>query len=64
MELRNYTTLIALRSTLRLAWAMARAARALGDLGEALERVVDNQARRRRVDIDDVLEPLIAEAGL
>lgn len=62
MELRNYA--IALRSTLRLAWAMARVARALGDLGEAIERVVDNQARRRRVDIADVLEPLIAEAGL
>ena len=64
MELRNYATLITLRTTVRIAWAMARAARALGDLGEALERVVDDQARRRQVDITDVLEPLTADAGV
>lgn len=64
MELRNLATLITLRTTLRLAWAIARAARALRDLGEALEGVVDDQARRRRVDITDVLEPLIADAGV
>lgn len=64
MELRNLATLIALRSTVRLAWAIARAARVLGDLGEALERVVDDQARRRQVDITDVLEPLLPDAAV
>jgi hypothetical protein len=62
MELRKYTTLVALRSTIRLAWSIARAARALGDLGEALERAVDRQARRRQLDILDVLGPLTTDA--
>ena len=64
MELRNLATLIALRTTVRIAWAIARAARALGDLGEALERIVDDQARRRQVDITDVLEPLLPDAAV
>ncbi|GAB9117020.1 hypothetical protein BDS110ZK4_37470 [Bradyrhizobium diazoefficiens] len=63
MELRNYAILIALRSTVRLAWAIARAARTLGDLGETLERAVEGQALRRRVDIADVLQPLIPDAA-
>ncbi|MCK1329104.1 hypothetical protein IVB57_12095 [Bradyrhizobium sp. CW9] len=62
MELRNYATLIALRNTVRLAWIMVRAAKALGDLNEALERVVDDQARRRQVDILDVLALLTTDA--
>jgi len=42
---------------------MARAAKALGDAGEALENAVDRQARKHRVDIMDVLEPLVAAHG-
>jgi hypothetical protein len=61
MELRNSITRIALRSTVRLAWGIARAARFLGDLGERIEYAVVRQAHRRQVDITDVLEPLIAE---
>jgi hypothetical protein len=37
MELRKTTTIIALRTTMRLAWGMERAARALGGIGLALE---------------------------
>ena len=62
MELRNCTTLIVLRGAVRLAWGIARAARALGALGERIERAVDQQAHRRRVDLAEVIEPLIADA--
>jgi hypothetical protein len=41
MELRNTATIIALRTTMRLAWGIGRVARALGDLGTALERAVE-----------------------
>ncbi len=64
MEHRNTSiTVLALRTTVRLAWGMARAAKALGDAGEALENAVDRQARKHRVDIMDVLEPLVAAHG-
>lgn len=62
MEIGNSATIVALRTTVRLAWVMARAARAFEALGERLESVVARQARLRRVDIADVLEPLIADA--
>lgn len=62
MELRNYVTLAALRSTVRLAWTIAPAARALGALGERLEQALDAQAHRSGVDMTDVPEPLIADA--
>jgi len=62
MELGNTVTIVALRSTIRLAWAIARAARALGALGEHLAGAVERQAHRRQVDIDEVLEPLVASA--
>jgi hypothetical protein len=62
MELGNGITIIALRTTVRLAWGIARAARALGDLGERLERAAERQASRRQVDITEVLKPLIDAA--
>lgn len=42
----------------RLAWAMAHAAKRLGDAGERLEARLDGMAVARGVDILDVLEPL------
>jgi hypothetical protein len=62
VELGNTVTVVILRSTLRLAWTIERAAQALGALEELLEHAVDRQAQRRRVDIADVLEPLISDA--
>lgn len=62
MDLWNTVTVVVLRSTVRLAWAIARGAQALGTLGERLERAVEHQARLRQVDIAEVLEPLIADA--
>jgi hypothetical protein len=61
MEVQNYITLTALRTIVRLAWGIGRAARALEGLGERLEYAVECQARKRQVSITDVLEPLIAE---
>ena len=46
MELGNSITIIALRAAVRLAWGIARAARALGDLGVAMEGAVERQAHR------------------
>jgi hypothetical protein len=62
MELRKTATIIALRSVIRLAWGMERAARALGGIGLWLEGAVEQQARQRQVDIDEVLGPLVADA--
>lgn len=62
MELRNLAAIVALRTTVKLAWTIARAAQALGALGERLESVVERQAHGRGIDIADVLEPLIADA--
>lgn len=62
MELRKTATIIALRTIMRLAWGMERAARALGGIGAALEGAVERQANRRQVDIDTVIEPLTAAA--
>ena len=61
MELGNTVIIVTLRSALRFAWAIARAARALGALGERLEGAVERHAQRRQVDIDEVLAPLIAD---
>ena len=61
MESGNSITIIALRAAVRLAWGIARAARALGDLGVAMEGAVERQAHRRRADMDAVLEPLITD---
>ncbi|GGI30190.1 hypothetical protein [Bradyrhizobium guangdongense] len=62
MDFGNLATIWALRATVKLAWGIARTARALGGLGERLEAAVDAQAYRSGVDIADVLEPLIAAA--
>jgi hypothetical protein len=62
MGLRNTATIIALRSAVRLAWRIERIAQTLGDLGERLENAVGRQAERRQVNIDEVLEPLNANA--
>lgn len=62
MEIGNSVTIVALRATVRLAWGLARAAQALGGLGERLEGAVERQAHRRQVDIAEVLEPLITNA--
>jgi hypothetical protein len=62
MELGNSATIKALRITVKLAWAIARASQALEALGERLENTVAREAHRRQVDIADVLEPLIADA--
>ncbi|MGY2984457.1 hypothetical protein BSN85_34255 [Bradyrhizobium brasilense] len=62
MELGNTITSIGLRSTVRLAWGIARAARAMGALGERVELAADRQAHRSRVDMAKVLEPLISDA--
>jgi hypothetical protein len=59
MELRNDITVLALRTTVRLAWAMHAFARALDDAGERLEAAIDRQAQKRGVDITDALEPLV-----
>jgi hypothetical protein len=61
MTFRTNATLITLRTTTRLAWTLARLSRRLGTLGERIESMVDAQALRRRVDLTEVLEPLIAE---
>lgn len=63
MGIGNSATLVALRTTVKIAWALARAARALGALGERLESAVERHAHRRQVDIADVFEPLIADAA-
>lgn len=62
MDFGNSATIMALRTMVRLAWSMARAARTLGALGERLESAVERLAHRRQVDIADVLKPLIADA--
>ena len=61
MGLRNNITVLALRTTVRLAWAMHAFARALGEAGERLEAAIDRQATKRRMDTADVLEPLVAQ---
>ncbi|GLR93192.1 hypothetical protein ACVIU7_007012 [Bradyrhizobium liaoningense] len=55
MELGNAVTVVALRSAIRLAWTVERAARALGAIGERLESAVEREAQRRQVDLADVL---------
>jgi len=60
MALRNNIRVLALRITVRTAWGMARAARAIGGAGEALEGAVDRHAAKHQVDITDVLEPVVA----
>lgn len=62
MVLGNTVTVLTLRGTVRIAWAIARAVRELRALEERLEGVVELHAHRRRGDIADVLEPLIADA--
>ena len=59
MELRNTIIVLALRTTVRFAWAVARSARTIGSAGEALERAVDRQATRSGVATGDVLGPLV-----
>lgn len=61
MDFGNWATIVALRTTVKLAWAIARAAQTLGALGERLESAVERQAHGSQVDIADVLEPLIAD---
>ncbi len=61
MKLRNNARLFALRSTARLAWALADLSRSLGAIGERLEGVVDRLALRWRWDIAEVLDPLATE---
>jgi hypothetical protein len=61
MKLRTNATLFALRTTARLAWALAGLSRALGALGERIEVAVDRKALRCRLDITEALEPLVTE---
>jgi hypothetical protein len=61
MKLRTHATLFALRTTARLAWTLADLSRSLGALGERIESAVDTQALRLRVDLPEVLEPVIAK---
>ena len=61
MELRNSATLFALRSTTRLAWGIAHLSRSLGTLGERIENGVNRTALRCRLDVAEVLEPLVTE---
>ena len=58
MTFRHIAAVWSLTQGVRLAWAMARAARQLGDAGERLEVWLDAVATARRVDMLDVLEPL------
>jgi hypothetical protein len=61
MELRTSTAIVALRTAVRLAWGIARAARALEAFGQRIENAVDRKAVGWQVDTADVLEPLINE---
>jgi hypothetical protein len=54
MELRNWITILALRSTIRPAWVIAGAPRALGALGKRRDR----HARRMQLEL---LEPLMGD---
>jgi hypothetical protein len=60
MSFKHTTTVWTIRQGVRFAWAMARAARQLGDAGECLELRLDATAVARGVDMLDVLEPLAA----
>jgi hypothetical protein len=64
MELRTSTAIVALRVAVRLAWGIARAARALEAFGGRIEKAVDRQAEGWQVDTADVLEPLINQRHL
>jgi hypothetical protein len=64
MKLRKYITILtilAIRTTVRFAWAIARAARVLEAFGERIEGAVDRRTAGWQVDPADVLEPLIDE---
>ena len=56
MKLRKIITVLALRTTVRFAWGMARVASVVGKTLSA----VDQQAIKLRVDIEGALEPLVA----
>jgi hypothetical protein len=58
MKLQNAISAVALRTTVRLAWGMARAAQALEAVGGRIECAADRQATRWAVDITEALEPL------
>jgi hypothetical protein len=61
MELRTSAATIALRTAVRLAWGIARAAKPLEASGERIENAADRQAAGWQVDTADALEPLINE---
>jgi hypothetical protein len=60
MTFRHMATVWTLTQGVRLAWAMARVARQLGDAGERLESGLEAVAVARGVDMLAVLEPLTA----
>jgi hypothetical protein len=59
MKLRNDITVLALRTTVRLAWAMHAFARTVEDAGERLEAAIDRRAAKHGIDAADVLEPFL-----
>ena len=59
MKLRKKLASFTLRNAVRLAWALAGAAAALGDLGERLEHRVEAQAARHGIDILAAIEPVV-----
>jgi hypothetical protein len=62
MSFKHTTTVWTIRQGVRFAWAMARAARQLGEAGERLEVRLDAMATARGVNILDALEPLLIVA--
>ena len=57
--LRKTLIAVAFRNTIRLTWAMQRAAETLNELSQRLEGHANQQAEARGIDVLGAIEPLI-----